>query len=178
MPRENGTSYPINAMLTPDISFNETAYEEYGAPYVSTQVLWSMFFDYAAYASALSWMALFGFKQMKNTVAKLKERATKKGVRISEQYDDQLSIMQRSYEEVPLWWFIALFLASFISLLTIVATNSLYIPVRDNVLFLPELGLHSCRSSRTLSPSLLAPLSSFHWVGSMPCQTSNCPLAP
>lgn len=88
-----------------------------------------MFFDYAAYTSALSWMAFFGFKQLKSTLSKIKERATKKNARISEQYDDQLSILQRSYDEVPLWWFIALFLASFVSLVTIVATNSLYIPV-------------------------------------------------
>jgi hypothetical protein len=88
-----------------------------------------MFFDYASYASALSWLVFFGFGQLKSTVAKLWERATHKDLKISEQYTDQLSIIQRSYEEVPLWWFLGLFLAAFVSLLAIVATNSLYIPV-------------------------------------------------
>lgn len=89
-----------------------------------------MFFDYAAYASAISWMTFFGGKQLKKTLAKIRERVSKKNARISEQYDDQLSVLQRSYDEVPLWWFLALFAASFVSLVTIVATNSLYIPVR------------------------------------------------
>lgn len=119
-------------MLTPDAFFNETAYAEYGAPYVSTHVLWNMFFDYAACASALSRLAVFGFSQIKSTLGKLKERAFSKDVRISEQYTDQLSVLQRSYDEVPLWWFIALFLAAFISLLTIFATNGLFIPVSVN----------------------------------------------
>lgn len=88
-----------------------------------------MFFDYAAYASAISWMAFFGFNQLKETLGRIRERVSKKNARISEQYDDQLSILQRSYDEVPLWWFLALFAASFVSLVTIVATNSLYIPV-------------------------------------------------
>ncbi|KAG9253455.1 OPT oligopeptide transporter protein-domain-containing protein [Emericellopsis atlantica] len=126
---ENGTAYPIDAILTPDVSFNETAYAEYGPPFVSTQVLWTMFFDYASYASAISWTAFFGFKQLKATIQKIRARVGKKGVRISEQYDDQLSVLQRSYDEVPFWWFAALFAASFVSLVTIVATNSLYIPV-------------------------------------------------
>lgn len=92
-----------------------------------------MFFDYASYASALSWLAFFGFGQLKSTIAKLWERAfIRKDLKISEQYTDQLSIIQRSYEEVPLWWFLALFLAAFVSLLAIVATNSLYIPVSVN----------------------------------------------
>lgn len=91
-----------------------------------------MFFDYASYASALSWLVFFGHGQLKSTIMKLWERATRKDLKISEQYTDQLSILQRSYEEVPLWWFVALFLAAFVSLLAIVATNSLYIPVSVN----------------------------------------------
>jgi hypothetical protein len=126
---ENGTSYPITQLLTSDVSLNETAYEELGAPYVSTQVLWSMFFDYASYSSAIIWMALFGYKQIKSSLDKLRQRMGKKGVSISEQYDDQLSILQRSYPEVPLWWFVTLFLVSFVTLITIISTNQLFIPI-------------------------------------------------
>ncbi|KAF4126212.1 oligopeptide transporter [Geosmithia morbida] len=126
---KNGTEYPINSILTPDISFNETAYEEFGPPYVSTQVLWTMFFDYASYASGLVWMLVFGWKQVSTAVVNLYERIRHKDAKISEQYGDQLSIIQRSYNEVPFWWFATLFLASFVALITIVATDSLYIPV-------------------------------------------------
>ena len=126
---ENGTQYPINALLTPDIRFNETAYEELGPVYVGTQVLWNMFFDYAAYTSAISWMVFFGFSQIKDSMIKLWERRKSGSAKISEQYGDQLNILQRVYPETPFWWFFALFMAAFIALLVIVSTNSLFIPV-------------------------------------------------
>ena len=126
---ENGTAYPASALLTPGVRFNETAYQELGPVYVSTQVLWGMFFDYAAYTSAVVWMALFGFPQLRDSMAKLWERRKSKTSKISEQYHDQLNILQRAYPETPLWWFLTLFLMSFVALLTIVATDSLYIPV-------------------------------------------------
>lgn len=126
---ENGTSYPVDDLLTPNISFNETAYEELGPIYVGTQLLWGMFFDYAAYTSAIMWMALFGFSQLKPSLVKFWERRKANSKSISEQYNDQLSILQRAYPEIPFRWFLALFLCSFVALVTIAATNSLFIPV-------------------------------------------------
>ncbi|EXF75525.1 hypothetical protein CFIO01_06261 [Colletotrichum fioriniae PJ7] len=125
---ENGTSYPITKLLTADVSFNETAYAEYGPPFVSTQVLWTMFFDYAAYTSAIAWAALFGYKTIKSSLSKMMDRM-RNGSQISTQYNDQLSILQRSYQEVPLSWFAALFAASAIALITITATGNMFIPV-------------------------------------------------
>ncbi|KAI8254129.1 hypothetical protein COL154_002857 [Colletotrichum chrysophilum] len=125
---ENGTSYPTTSLLTADVSFNETAYQELGPPFISTHVLWTMFFDYASYTSALVWAGLFGYKTIKASLEKLRQRS-KSGAEISTQYNDQLSILQRSYKEVPMWWFLALFAASFISLVTITATGQMFIPV-------------------------------------------------
>lgn len=125
---ENGTSYPTTSLLTADVSFNETAYQELGPPFISTHVLWTMFFDYASYTSALVWAGLFGFKTIKASLEKLRQRS-KSGAEISTQYNDQLSILQRSYKEVPMWWFLALFAASFISLVIITATGQMFIPV-------------------------------------------------
>jgi hypothetical protein len=116
-------------LLTKDITFNETAYQELGPPFVGTQMLWSMFFDYASYTSAIVWMALFGYRQVKAAFVKFRDRSRKGGASISEQYEDQLSILQRSYPEVPLLWFIALFGVSFVCLITIVATGQIFIPV-------------------------------------------------
>jgi OPT family oligopeptide transporter len=59
---ENGTRYPAAALMTPDLKFNETAYQEIGPIYLGTQQLWTMFFDYSSYISALTWMGLFGCK--------------------------------------------------------------------------------------------------------------------
>lgn len=126
---ENGTSYPITELLTPQITLNETAYAEFGPPFVGTQVRWNMFFDYAAYTSALVWAVCFTHKEFYASWLKMKERFSNKNTRISEQYGDQLSILQRSYEEVPLWWFGVLFGASLVSLVTIIACGKLFIPV-------------------------------------------------
>jgi hypothetical protein len=115
--------------MTEDLTFNQTAYDELGHPYVGTQVLWNMFFDYASYTSAIVWMALFGYSQIKESLAKLWERRKRGSSEISGQFDDQLSILQRAYPEVPLWWFAALFLCSFVILVTIIASGHMFIPV-------------------------------------------------
>lgn len=89
-----------------------------------------MFFDYAAYTSAICWMALFGFPQLRSSLSKLRARWRRgSSSQISQQFTDQLSILQRSYNEVPLWWFGALFGASFISLVTVIATGNMPIPI-------------------------------------------------
>jgi hypothetical protein len=126
---ENGTQYPINDVMTADTTLNETAYAELGPPYTGTQMLWSMFFGYACYTSALVWVALFGYGQLKAGLVKVWERRKAGSVKISEQFNDQLNIIQRAYPEVPFWWFFALFMCSFVSLITIFATGNLFIPV-------------------------------------------------
>lgn len=89
-----------------------------------------MFFDYAAYASALVWMGLFGWPHIKNSVDKFFERRKSNDARkVTEQYGDQINILQRPYDEIPLSWFLGLFAASFIMLIVIVAKGLLFIPV-------------------------------------------------
>ena len=126
--QENGTSYPIQNLITPEATFNQTAYAEYGPIYMGAQKLWGIFFDYASFTSALSWMALFGWPQLKSTWAKLLERR-KTGSAINDQYPDQLNVLMRSYKEVPIWWFIALFLCAFIPSIVIFSMDILYIPL-------------------------------------------------
>jgi len=102
---ENGTEYPVTKLLGSDMSFNQTVYDENGSIYAGTQILWGMFFDYAAYTSAISWSLFFGFSKMKSTCAKMKaRRATKGSKSINFQYTDQLNVLQRAYPEVPWWW--------------------------------------------------------------------------
>jgi OPT family oligopeptide transporter len=127
---ENGTAYPVTELIGPDSSFNETAYEQYGPAFMGTQIIWGMFFDYASYTSALAWILLFGFPQLRAAVSKLKARAKTRGAQsINYQYTDKLNVIQRAYEEVPLWWYLALFLASFITIITILAAGYFFIPI-------------------------------------------------
>ena len=108
--------------MTPDVRFNETAYQQYGPVYMGTQQIWAMFFDYSSYISALTWMALFGYPQIKNTIDKLRARAQTRGTKsINSFYTDRLNVLMQAYPEVPLWWYAALFAASFIVIITVVA---------------------------------------------------------
>jgi hypothetical protein len=87
------------------MTLNQTVYEENGPIYAGTQFVWSMFFNFAAYTSAITWLALFGYDNIKSTIAKLKaRRATRGAETINFQYADQLNILQRAYPEVPGWW--------------------------------------------------------------------------
>ncbi|KAG5944888.1 hypothetical protein E4U59_006641 [Claviceps monticola] len=126
---ENGTRYPLTSLLTPDMQLNQTALNEHGDLHVGAQYLWNMFFDYAAYSSALVWMALFGYKQIQASVQKyMQRRHAKDGRKVTEQYNDQLNILQRKYDEIPFWWFAALFLVSLLIMIIISALGLLFIP--------------------------------------------------
>lgn len=97
---------------------------------LGTQVLWGMFFDYASYTSALAWMATFGYPQIRAAIIKIRARnLDKSGDSINFQYNDQLNILQRAYKEVPAWWYIVLFLSSFVSITAMLGSGQLYIPI-------------------------------------------------
>lgn len=73
-------------------------------------------------------MVLFGFDKIKEGVSNMFKRRGGSD-EISDQYNDQLNIIQRAYHDVPVWWFVALFLAQFIIMVTILATGHLFIPI-------------------------------------------------
>lgn len=111
------------------MQLNQTALAEHGDLYVGAQYLWNMFFDYAAYTSALVWMALFGYGQLKASVQKFMERRSRKDRRkVTEQYEDQINVLQRPYDEIPVWWFAALFLVSLLIMVVICARGLIFIP--------------------------------------------------
>jgi OPT family oligopeptide transporter len=141
----NGTKYPTFKIVNSDFSLNETAWEEYGPAYMGLQFAWGTFFNYAKLTSAFVWMATFGGPAILSTLGKNiaarkarreanKQRAssdTNGGTErpnIHHQYTDRLNVLQRSYKEVPGWWFIALFLAGFVTLLAIIGSGHLFIP--------------------------------------------------
>ncbi|CAM1502651.1 Fc.00g074270.m01.CDS01 [Cosmosporella sp. VM-42] len=127
---KNGTQYPLTDLLTADLRLNETAYQEYGQIYVGAQFLWGMFFDYASYTSALVWMLLFGLPQIKSSFFKFMARQRDKTAgKITEQYSDQLNVLQRSYDEIPFRWFLTLFIISFVTLVAIIGKGLMFIPI-------------------------------------------------
>ncbi|KAF2259850.1 putative oligopeptide transporter [Lojkania enalia] len=127
---ENGTNYPATALVTPDLKFNETAFQELGPVYLGTQYIWALFFDYASYISALTWMALFWYPKIRETLQKLRIRAKDKGRdQINIFYNDRLNVLMRAYNEVPLWWYLVLFMVSFVTIITILAKGYFFIPI-------------------------------------------------
>lgn len=130
---ENGTSYPVLKVLTPDYHLNGTAYEQYGPMYMGLQNVWATFFDYAKLPAAVTWIATFGFFQVKGNLQKILETrkasrgSTGKGIHY--QYHDRLNVIQRQYKEIPLWWYGLLFLAAFVILIVSVACGYLFIPI-------------------------------------------------
>ncbi|OCK81893.1 putative OPT oligopeptide transporter [Lepidopterella palustris CBS 459.81] len=126
----NGSRYPVTKLIGPNNTLNETAYKEYGPVYMGTQQIWGMFFDYSSYISALTWMALFGFSQIRETARKLMSRAKSRSENsINHFYNDRLNVIQRSYKKVPLWWYLALFIASFTTIIAILAKGLFFIPI-------------------------------------------------
>lgn len=116
--------------MTSQPSLNETAYAQLGPLYMSTQLRWGMFFDFASYASAMVWMVIFGYPAIKSAWLKYKDRRSNNGSKkdISEQYFDQLNVIMRNYKEVPLSWYIALIGIAFLIIMTVVSRTNLYIP--------------------------------------------------
>ncbi|KAI1778157.1 OPT superfamily oligopeptide transporter [Hypoxylon cercidicola] len=127
----DGDRYPVTDLVTPQNTFNQTAYEENGPLHLGVHYLWSIFFDYASYFSAYSWIAFFGASQIREAYKKFRARRNNPGQGINHQcfyHTDRLNVLMRSYEEVPLWWYLVLFLASFVATMTIVGLDILYIP--------------------------------------------------
>lgn len=129
----NGTKYPTLEVLTPDYHLNETAYEHYGPMYMGLQNVWATFFDYAKLPAAITWIATFGYVQIKNNLSKIfrghKDARSSHGQGIHYQYNDRLNVIQRQYKEIPLWWYLVLFLVAFVILITIIACGYLFIPI-------------------------------------------------
>jgi hypothetical protein len=73
-------------------------------------------------------MMLFGWPYVSKVFTKFKQRIST-GMNVNAQYTDTLNVLMRSYEEVPLGWFITLFLCSFITILAILCMGYLYIPI-------------------------------------------------
>lgn len=129
----NGSTYPVLEVLTPDFQINEMAYRQYGPMYMGLQNIWATFFDYAKLPAAVTWIATFGFVQVSTNLRRVinsrQKQARNKGESINHQYHDRLNVLQRSYQEVPWWWYVALFLAGFVVLVTAIACGYLWIPI-------------------------------------------------
>ncbi|VEU20200.1 DEKNAAC100949 [Brettanomyces naardenensis] len=153
---ENGNHYPLDKLITSDMRFNQTAYQHYGPIYFGAQRLFNIFFDYAAYTSALAWLVIFGWKDIKRVWSALRNRdesydevttdlkdippsptsTTPLLHPISSLYKDRINVNYSAYEDVPNSWFICLFLLSFIALSYITLEGYVFMPWRTYIVAL------------------------------------------
>ncbi|GME81432.1 unnamed protein product [Ambrosiozyma monospora] len=154
----NGENYPLSELVTPELKFNETAYEFYGPIHFGSQRLFNIFFDYAAYASALITLLTFGFGDLKNSFLKMRNFSKKNEHfqlqqeseaendsdssssllsnnlkhrqlhAVSSQYSDRINKLYSVYEDVPTLWFVTLFLVSFTLLSYVIFQGYIFIP--------------------------------------------------
>lgn len=119
----NGTLYPVKELLTEDLQFNATAYELYGPVHLGAQRAWNIFFDYAAYISGILWVVLFGYDKFKLAYDNLINKNHEKVL-----YTDRINKLQAKYREVPILWYVTLFLISFGTLMSIFVSGEMFMP--------------------------------------------------
>ena len=76
---KDGDKYPIRQLITPQQTFNQTAWDINGPIYAGTQELWSVFFDIASYISGYIWILLFGWGQLSAAFKKFRSRRKEAG---------------------------------------------------------------------------------------------------
>ncbi|KAG0024539.1 hypothetical protein BGZ82_010426 [Podila clonocystis] len=116
----NGTRYPFRE-LTIGGHFNETRFHELGNVYMSTYNLWGIFFGYATFLSAFVQIFLFGRKKIWSTIQLLRQKKR-------HGFKDRLNVLMAEYDEVPLWWYLILFLCCFTTMIILIFTQDLYLP--------------------------------------------------
>ncbi|ODV84329.1 hypothetical protein CANARDRAFT_201006 [[Candida] arabinofermentans NRRL YB-2248] len=162
----NGTVYPTLDLVTKDLKFNETAYELYGPVHLGYQRVMNIFFDFAAYTSAIMWIICFGRDDLKKTWLRmadvLKSKSSSSNIgnepnersfllqehsnipdhqlpkhSMSSKFNDRINKDYSVYEDVPIYWFLILFLASFTILSSILLTTTqLFIPFKTYIVAL------------------------------------------
>lgn len=94
--------YNVSRILTPDFTFNETAYQEYSPILLGPTFSLSYGMSFAALISALTHVILFYGPDVWRRAVNSR----------SEEPDVHLKLM-RKYKETPEWWFAAIFVVSF-----------------------------------------------------------------
>ncbi|KAJ3967882.1 OPT oligopeptide transporter [Lentinula raphanica] len=96
-------TYDVLRILNPDSTFNATKYDEYSPVYLSTGFAFSYGLSFAAIASTLSHSFLYFRKQIYVHARRS----------INEQRDIHSRLMSQ-YPQVPEWWYLVIFMVSFL----------------------------------------------------------------
>jgi len=98
-----GAQYDVFRVLTPEMTFNQTAYEEYSPLFIPTTFAMSYGLSFAAITSAIVHTALYYRKQLYNQARRS----------MHEQPDIHARLMSQ-YRGVPAWWYCVIFVIMFV----------------------------------------------------------------
>ncbi|KAH7107250.1 OPT oligopeptide transporter [Auriculariales sp. MPI-PUGE-AT-0066] len=98
-----GAYYDVYRILTPDMTFNETAYKEYSPLFMSTTFALSYGLSFAAITATIVHTILYYRRQI----------ITQARRSLKDQPDIHARLMSR-YTSVPHWWYTAIFLTMFV----------------------------------------------------------------
>ncbi|VDC07714.1 unnamed protein product [Peniophora sp. CBMAI 1063] len=103
----NGSTYDQDAVLTPEYTLNETAIATVGLPrYTTTYVISQMTYNLSL-GAAITHVFLYNWKDLKAAFGSVRELLTNKT-----DIDDPHYKAMLKYKEVPMWWYITLFVIS------------------------------------------------------------------
>ncbi|KEY72503.1 hypothetical protein S7711_05176 [Stachybotrys chartarum IBT 7711] len=104
-----GAPYNVRRILNPDLTFNETAYNEYSIPWIST----TQTIHYAAYltvyVAVVVHIVLFFGKDIKTGVVSAWKR-----IKRADQFPDVHNRLMAVYPECPQWWYLIVLVISFL----------------------------------------------------------------
>ncbi|KAL4903959.1 hypothetical protein BDW74DRAFT_185969 [Aspergillus multicolor] len=123
--QKNGSAYPFEDLIYTDSNgmqhVNETMYEEIGLAYSGAQYTWQIFMWVASYLSSYVWCALFlGPKMYKIWKARKQSGAY---------HQDRLSRIIQKYPGITKWEWAALALVPVVTLLGVVVSKKIYMPI-------------------------------------------------
>lgn len=114
---DDGRIYPVEKLITDDGRFNDAVYETLGPVRLGVERAWSLFFDYAAYLSAVTWVVIFTWPRLKQSFFEKRH------------FNDRLNKLHADYPEIPSWWYLALFAVSTIGLTFVGLVGYLFMPL-------------------------------------------------
>ncbi|KAH7036100.1 OPT oligopeptide transporter protein-domain-containing protein [Linnemannia elongata] len=117
----NGTKYPFVQLTDSQGEFQQGTFDRLGNVYMSTYKLWGIFFGFATFLSAFVQLFLFSRGKIWSTIQHLRQRR-------QHSFKDRLNVLMARYEEVPLWWYVSLFMCCSIIMLVIIRIQDLYLP--------------------------------------------------
>lgn len=115
---KDGQIYPVEKLITENGKFNSTEYKKYGSVHLGLERAWSMFFDYAAYLSGISWVLVFSWSSLKQSFLEKRH------------FQDRLNKLHKEYREIPSSWYVVLFAVSMVSLLVVGKMGYLFMPTK------------------------------------------------